>query len=73
MSFNLPNYFVSDYDVTATGPISGTATTTFTDAPLKITGKDHEGQSSTGGYTSGNTNTYKEGDFINFRFTIDLE
>ena len=69
-SFNLPNYFVSDYDVTATGPISGTATTTFTDAPLKITGKDHEGQSSTGGYTSGNTNTYKEGDFINFRFTI---
>ena len=30
-SFNLPNTFVSDYDVTATGPISGTATTTFTD------------------------------------------
>jgi hypothetical protein len=30
--FNLPNIFVSDYDVTATGLISGTATTTFTDA-----------------------------------------
>ncbi|HXJ66766.1 MAG TPA: hypothetical protein VNN79_23660, partial [Actinomycetota bacterium] len=30
--FNLPNVFVSDYDVTATGPTSGTATTTFTDA-----------------------------------------
>src|SRR3954452_8230555 len=30
-SFNLPNTFVSDYDVTATGPSSGTATTTFTD------------------------------------------
>src|SRR5918912_4239727 len=29
-SFNLPNTFVSDYDVTATGPQSGTATTTFT-------------------------------------------
>src|SRR5215212_2015049 len=31
-SFNLPNSFVSDYDVTATGGQSGTATTTFTDA-----------------------------------------
>jgi hypothetical protein len=30
--FQLPTYFVSDYDVTATGPISGSATTTFTDA-----------------------------------------
>ena len=30
--FSLPNYFVSDYDVTATGPGSGSATTTFTDA-----------------------------------------
>jgi hypothetical protein len=31
-SFNLPNTFVSDYDVTATGAQSGTATTTFTAA-----------------------------------------
>src|SRR5215218_9767402 len=31
-SFNLPNSFVSDYDVTATGAQSGTATTTFTDS-----------------------------------------
>jgi hypothetical protein len=30
-SFNLPDAFVSDYDVTATGAQSGTATTTFTD------------------------------------------
>jgi len=30
-SFPLPDYFVSDYDVTATGAQSGTATTTFTD------------------------------------------
>ena len=29
--FQLPSYFVSDYDVTATGTVSGTATTTFTD------------------------------------------
>ena len=31
-SFNLPSTFVSDYDVTATGAQSGTATTTFTDS-----------------------------------------
>src|SRR4051794_40356182 len=30
-SFNLPDWFVSDYDVTATAAQSGTATTTFTD------------------------------------------
>src|SRR5215208_3221098 len=30
-SFNLPNSFVSDYDVTATGPQSGTVRRTFTD------------------------------------------
>src|SRR5829696_8700400 len=33
-SFSLPNSFVSDYDVTATGAQSGTATTTFTDGNL---------------------------------------
>jgi hypothetical protein len=31
-SFNLPNTFVSDYDVTATGSSGAVATTTFTDA-----------------------------------------
>src|SRR5215213_2140426 len=37
-SFNLPNTFVSDYDVTATGAQSGTATTTFTDSiPTAVT------------------------------------
>ena len=36
-SFNLPNSFVSNYDVTATGAQSGTATTTFTDSnPNKV-------------------------------------
>ena len=34
--FSLPTYFVSDYDVTASGPTSGTATATFTDAPPQI-------------------------------------
>ncbi|MDX6547568.1 MAG: hypothetical protein QOG33_1118, partial [Gaiellales bacterium] len=28
--FNLPNTFISDYDVTATGAVSGIATTAFT-------------------------------------------
>ena len=32
-SFSLPNSFIANYSVTATGPISGTATTTFTDSP----------------------------------------
>jgi len=70
--FSLPNYFVSDYDVTATGPTSGTATTTFTDAP-KITAKQHEGQESVGTYTSGNITTYKEGDYINFHLTLEAK
>ena len=34
--FNLPDWFVATYNVVATGPISGTARTTFTDASLKI-------------------------------------
>ena len=33
-SFQLPTSFVAIYTVTATGQLSGTATTTFTDAPL---------------------------------------
>jgi hypothetical protein len=35
--FNLPNWFVATYGVVATGPISGQATTTFTDASLRVT------------------------------------
>ena len=34
--FNLPNSFVSNYDVTATGVSSGTAATSFTDASLTV-------------------------------------
>jgi hypothetical protein len=33
-SFNLPNWFVAQYSVTATGTQSGTATTSFTDADV---------------------------------------
>nr|WP_300151336.1 SpaA isopeptide-forming pilin-related protein [Propionicimonas sp.] len=32
LTFELPPYYVPDYDVTATGELSGVATTTFTDA-----------------------------------------
>ncbi|MEN3336696.1 MAG: large repetitive protein, partial [Acidobacteriota bacterium] len=35
-----------------------------------ITAKQHEGQRSNGTYTSGNITEYKEGDTINFRFTL---
>jgi uncharacterized repeat protein (TIGR01451 family) len=35
-----------------------------------LTAKQHEGQKSDGTYTSGNITQYKEGDTINFRFTI---
>jgi hypothetical protein len=36
-TFSLPDWFVALYTVTATGPESGTATTTFTDATSAIT------------------------------------
>jgi hypothetical protein len=69
--FNLPDWFVALYSVTATGSDGRVATTTFTDAPPKITAKNHEGQEKPEGtYTDGNVNTYREGDRINFRFTL---
>ena len=34
--FQLPDWFIATYRVTATGPISGTATATFTDGNVKI-------------------------------------
>jgi hypothetical protein len=37
--FNLPNWFVATYHVTATGEVSGVATADFTDASSQITGK----------------------------------
>jgi hypothetical protein len=41
----------------------------FTATPV-ITAKQHEGQKSDSSYTSGNITQYKEGDTINFRFTL---
>ena len=34
--FNLPDWFVATYSVIATGPLSGTATTSFTDANVTV-------------------------------------
>jgi hypothetical protein len=36
VQFPLPSSFIATYNVTATGPVSGTATTTFTDASVDI-------------------------------------
>ena len=41
----------------------------FSATPV-ITAKQHEGQKSDLSYTSGNITQYKEGDTINFRFTL---
>jgi large repetitive protein len=51
--FSLPSYFVSNYDVTATGPTSGSATTTFTD--LSIGTYDQCSNDTGTGYPSGDT------------------
>src|SRR5262249_50821093 len=40
--FSLPSSFVAAYSVVATGLISGTARTSFTDANLRINGKDNQ-------------------------------
>src|SRR5215217_669046 len=50
-SFSLPNSFVSDYNVTATGASGAIAKTTFTDADLAI-------QGSTANATQGDTRSY---------------
>jgi hypothetical protein len=49
--FNLPNWFVADYSVTATGAASGTATGNFTDAQITIS-------PTTSTATVGNSRTY---------------
>ena len=70
--FDLPAYFISDYDVTATGP-SGTATTTFTDLSIgtydQCSNDDGDGYASgdtgcrwTGGNLQSNNSTYREGE-----------
>jgi hypothetical protein len=57
-SFNLPNWFVSDYDVTATGAQSGTATTTFTDSNPNDVQVAAPISNAPGGVTAGNSVTY---------------
>src|SRR5207247_8390137 len=42
-------------------------------AGTSITAKQHEGQRSDGTYTSGNITQYKEGETINFRFTLSSD
>src|SRR6266566_2609500 len=69
-SFSLPNSFIANYTATATGPTSGTATTTFTDSnsncpstdPTKWLTDNQVGASHT---TSGNTATYTFSSFVN--------
>jgi hypothetical protein len=44
--FDLPNWFVATYNVTATGETSGVATTSFTDKNVKFNGPDTDDPSS---------------------------
>jgi hypothetical protein len=67
-SFSLPNSFVSSYTVTATGPTSGTATTTFTDSncPASGTGNPQTDNDVGASFTtSGSTATYTFSSFVN--------
>ena len=67
--FTLPNYFVSDYDVTASGLTSGDATTSFTDADA-TTNKVYQHWADAGGVEwnnnilNDNKSDYFEGEVI---------
>ena len=52
-AFDLPDSFIANYDVTATGDVSGVATTTFTDLPIRAFDQCENDQGT--GYTSGDT------------------
>jgi hypothetical protein len=80
--FNLPNTFISDYDVTATGPTSGVATTTFTDANLADLDQCGNGDSTapqgcdtSDDWQNGNLNAnqahYSEGEFVPYRYKMN--
>src|SRR6266568_4575365 len=59
-SFSLPSTFIANYTVTATGPTSGTATTTFTDNDCpSLSGKVASNLVGASFSTSGSTTTYK--------------
>src|SRR4051812_38874563 len=76
-TFDLPTNFVSDYDATATGAISGTATTTFTDSVSSTSEQCDEGSTTTKGncnWITGSINSpspYREGDSVAFRTFLD--
>jgi hypothetical protein len=57
-SFNLPNSFVSDYDVTATGAQSGTVRTTFTDSQPTSIKVNAPTSNAPAGVTQGGSATY---------------
>lgn len=71
--FDLPSWFVANYSVTATGPTSGTATTSFTDLAIgtydQCANDDGDGYGGDpgacdwiNGNLQGNNSTYNEGD-----------
>jgi hypothetical protein len=72
-SFTLPSWFIANYSATATGPLSGTATTTFTDLSIgtydQCSNDDGDGYATgdtgcrwTNGNLQSNNSTYFEGD-----------
>src|SRR5205823_5982557 len=82
-SFQLPNWFIATYDVTATGNPSGlTASTTFTDSSSNLDQCVNGGVGDTpqacrdalSNWVNGNANGQKahwaEGDFIPYRATV---
>src|SRR5215217_726466 len=73
--FQLPNWFVATYNVTATGAQSGEATTSFTDAAVTLQGQSKppctSGGQCDGGYQSGNLTGWKELDEVPFRLKFN--
>src|SRR5262245_36346335 len=84
-AFDLPAYFIANYSVTATGAVSGVATTSFTDLPIGTFDQCQNDQGA--GYTTGDlgcqwtngalnstNSTYFKGDSTVQRvWLIDLE
>src|SRR5712691_196581 len=71
-SFSLPNTFVANYSATATGPTSGTATTTFTDANVNLDQfANLPGQGWQNGDLNSSNSAYHEGSVVPFRLAID--
>ncbi len=70
--FQLPDWFVAQYNVTATGAQSGEAKASFTDAAVVLQGQSNPActsgaQCDTGGYQAGNLTGWKELDQIPLR------